>query len=475
MCGLVGVAGDVDLRQKRAFRSLLEVCQVRGRDSTGVVKVTNDKTYGFIKRVGPPSFLFDSKSYDDIIDSDGPCAALLGHCRHKTSGPVDNRSAHPFDFEDEGIIGMHNGTLNSYYNLDGYSSSKVDSEVLFEHLAKNGPEDTFPEISGAWACVWWDDNEKTLNFIRNSERPLWFTWSKNSRQLYWASETWMFGAIERPGETRYGIDLWEGDESKGKYIELPVDTLWSFEILTENRNNMNKPLFKMRPPRIIKGKPPVVRSHSGNVGRDYYGNQRSNGGTSSGSSGASSGNADAFSWKRDPKTGAFHKNRDGGGEVVNPFSGIPETELPLIPDFTQGDSTSSTSSAKESTTSSKNSSDQSKQSTNLQNSEQSTKSQRPTLSVVGAKTNKRKDSNDSTNSTIGFGVSHRTVAGIPYITNNKNSVEYSIEEFDKNTGSICTHCTEPIGDLNEVYEIFDKHTFLCKTCVTPTNIESKVA
>ena len=247
MCGLVGVAGDVSYKVKsKVLKDMLDVCQLRGRDSTGVIKVKKDLSYDWMKQVGPPTYLYDSKMWDNRMEK-GDAAAYIGHCRHKTSGEINKDNAHPFDFPDEGICGVHNGTLCSFTRLDTYNYQKVDSEVLYGHLAQNGPEETFDRLEGAWACVWWNDKEKTINFIRNDQRPLWFTWSKDARMMFWASEPWMFGAVSRE------IELWEGGENKKPYIQLPINTLWSFKINPEAKGDES--VVTMRPAKLIAPAP----------------------------------------------------------------------------------------------------------------------------------------------------------------------------------------------------------------------------
>jgi len=133
MCGIVGIAGKITHQAKNVvFKDFLDVCQVRGRDSTGVIKVRDDKdqSYTWVKSVGTPSSLFDFRKYETEIER-GDAVALVGHCRHKTSGEVSVKNAHPFDFPDEGIIGVHNGTLRNQHTLDGHHYSKVDSEILY--------------------------------------------------------------------------------------------------------------------------------------------------------------------------------------------------------------------------------------------------------------------------------------------------------------------------------------------------------
>ena len=157
MCGIVGMAGKIDHgMQTKVFPDLLAVCQVRGRDSTGVIAVDDDMNYEYLKALGTPDYLLSQVNYPAIVER-GLKTALVGHCRAKTTGAINVRNAHPFDFPDKGIIGVHNGTLRNYTALEDRLKYEVDSQVLYNSIANIGPLETFPQITGAWCCVWWDD------------------------------------------------------------------------------------------------------------------------------------------------------------------------------------------------------------------------------------------------------------------------------------------------------------------------------
>lgn len=460
MCGLIGVAGNVSAQVKNSlFKDMLDVCQTRGRHATGVIKVDDDLDYGYIKNVGPPAMLFDRRSYSDIVET-GNAAALIGHCRHKTSGDNDTASAHPFDYEDEGIIGVHNGTLRSYHDLDTHNFKKVDSEVLYGHLAMNGPEETFNKIEGAWACVWWNDKNKTLNFIRNKERPLWFTWNEDCSMMFWASEIWMFGAISRK------IKLWDGGKADSPYVELPVDTMWSFNIDPKAKKD-EKPLT-MKTPHKIEAKKPVVRGYQGNRNTSRGGNSWRNGDDWYEANGV---------WTR---KGLAGPNADKGGEVTNPFpkDGLNDD----VSDIGREPEQSNTQIGNVSFIH-----NSPKQSDTGADTKLSKKSTRSILSLPertsgtcqqgnnGGRLNASGKRQDNTILNLPKPlnpVSLRTVAGMDYITDEKSKKEFGVLQFEENTGGKCCFCKQPVGDLQEVAEFLNEKQFLCTSCVEePNSIE----
>lgn len=467
MCGLVGVAGDVSYRVRtKIFKDMLDVCQLRGRDSTGVIKVTKDLEYDHMKQVGPPVYLYDSNMWDKQIEA-GDAAALVGHCRHKTSGDVNRRNAHPFDFPEHGIIGVHNGTLRSHQKLDTYTYQKVDSEVLYGHLAQNGPEETFNKTEGAWACVWWNDQEKTLNFIRNDQRPLWFTWSKDARMMFWASEPWMFGSVARD------IDLWDGGEQKQVYIPLPINTLWSFR-LNPNAKGEDRTVT-MRPAKIIDPAPEKKwNSHH------FTPAARNTGGSTNHRVANSPSH-----WEK--QADGTYKPVGKGGKVADPFQqGVQKGKEVLLLNDKLDDLTGTTQeepgttnmsnvsflthSAKR-TESSTRPTNTGKSSRNILSlPERTSKSSQQTNSDVQCeKLESLSPRSKMSPMALVAGVSHRTVLGINYITDNRNSAEFSEDRFLKANNGICSFCKSPTS-LEGVGTILnDKLDFICNPCLSEPN------
>lgn len=179
---------------EKVFKDLLVLDQLRGRDSTGVLSVKRHTDHQILKVVGGPEELTYDKRYDDLFK--GAINALIGHNRWKTKGSVNRRNAHPF--ETPNLIGVHNGTLNNQWKLDNGNSFDVDSEALFHHMDKNGVKHTMDTADGAYALVWWNKKEQTVNFVRNKDRPLFLAYTKDKKVMFLASEGWMIeGAAER--------------------------------------------------------------------------------------------------------------------------------------------------------------------------------------------------------------------------------------------------------------------------------------
>lgn len=222
MCGIVGVAGDLYNRDLDVFKNLLWIDTIRGWHNTGVASVGSNRKVDVCKVEGNPAFLFCKKEFDDMMHPQQK--VLIGHNRHATVGSTEQKNAHPFEFD--GVVGVHNGTL------DGRSSAFLDmkkfgtdSEALYEAINELGVEETIKEIEGAWALVYYNKVDDTLNFIRNSKRSLSYAISAGGKQIYWASEGWMLREILN----RHGVVL-----AQAGIMSLREDRLVSFKLPNGN-------------------------------------------------------------------------------------------------------------------------------------------------------------------------------------------------------------------------------------------------
>lgn len=197
MCGHVGVMGPLlQAKHEDAIEDGLFICGLRGTDSlgVGVVPVNRKEEAPFVqKRCGSAPFYLTLPL--------GGAKVVIGHTRSATIGGINRDLAHPFIYQN--IIGAHNGTLRGEWRkaLEDQTNERFgsDSQAIFYNFAYWGVEETISSIQGAWCLVWWDDDNNTLNMLRNDERPLWTARGKDG-ELFWASEHWMINGMLRAGE-----------------------------------------------------------------------------------------------------------------------------------------------------------------------------------------------------------------------------------------------------------------------------------
>ena len=262
MCGLVGVAGDLYKSHVDAFTDLLWCDTLRGSDSTGVASIFNSGEVKYIKKLGTPVELFDSYGFKDVVAMNAKC--IIGHNRSATVGGRSRSNAHPFIFDS--IVGAHNGTVDhaSKMRMEDGGQFGTDSEAIFNNIDKHGIDETIPKLDGAWCLVFYNDEDKTINFIRNDKRPLTYAFSKDRKQLFWASEAGMLMWILH----RNNIDV-------EKHVSLREDTLHSFTLPKAYQAKFEDPIT-----RKIEGvKKETQHTQPGLVVFPQNGNNASSGGS----------------------------------------------------------------------------------------------------------------------------------------------------------------------------------------------------
>lgn len=243
MCGLVGIAGSIGMKEEKMLRTLLILDSLRGEDSTGIAVIPKKGDVFVAKELGGPFELFASRKWERAMKT--VTRAIIGHNRYATSGGVSKATAHPFDFDT--LVGVHNGTLKNKHNLLDAMAFKVDSENLYHHIEQKGLKNALTLLDGAWALVWWDKLTDSLKILRNKERPLFIVMSEDNKTMFWASEQWML----QIAASREGIKL-------QNIIPVVEDMLYTFYINEDGALE----------------KPKVVHSPSTYVPYVYQGNQQ---------------------------------------------------------------------------------------------------------------------------------------------------------------------------------------------------------
>ena len=252
MCGHVGLAGNLVHKDEATMKRLFLYDYFRGPDSTGLAVIRNTNDVKLAKLASHPLDLFDTQKFKDALQA-FPSHVFIGHNRLATKGVVNNINAHPYEFDH--IVGAHNGTLSpaSFKALEDKIGEKfeVDSKAIFACIAKFGIEETVPLLQGAWALVWFDRSNKTLNFLRNKERPFWTATSADHKKLFWASEWPMIrAAVELQASPD---ELWTQADKGYKFFETQEDLWYQYDIhALKTATEKYKPKVKE-----LKGKEPA--------------------------------------------------------------------------------------------------------------------------------------------------------------------------------------------------------------------------
>ena len=194
MCGMAGAYCPTHLSsfEIKKLQKLLVLNHWRGDDSVGMFdyinkpkgKKTDDLLYW--KTVEHP-IRFAYGTFEKQLNTrwkEESVNAIAVHCRAATIGEVTKANAHPFYFPN--VIGMHNGTITREF--EGKDKYGTDSEAIYALLNEMPFDKAIKEVGyGAYALVWMDFRDNSLNFYRNNQRPL-HGFVAGTNTLYWSSD-----------------------------------------------------------------------------------------------------------------------------------------------------------------------------------------------------------------------------------------------------------------------------------------------
>jgi len=191
MCGIVGYISLSDevleIPKNRIFDELLFMDTLRGEDSTGIMTLEKDFDWEWQKAAVPAPEFMQDKEY---VQRNTKVWACVGHNRAATIGKVTTDNAHPF--EHENVLLVHNGTVRSTHLLPAANSEcAVDSSLIAYNLSEaavDNADSVLSRINGAYALVWFDRRDNSVNFARNHERPLHMGLNSTGNVLLFASD-----------------------------------------------------------------------------------------------------------------------------------------------------------------------------------------------------------------------------------------------------------------------------------------------
>lgn len=205
MCGIHFVINPKGYAAKDKLDDFMSDCflanQVRGLDSSGMFQVKGylnhkgERDVQYYKNASCGSDYISDRPAKTLITAATSSLVSVGHVRAAPQGSINSANAHPFTAirdDNTRIIGVHNGTLTGWRNKKNSDKFDVDSQWLFDTLARDGV-DSFEAFDGAWALVWFDSRfENKLFIARNDKRPLFYAFTEEGGMVG-ASELGMLG------------------------------------------------------------------------------------------------------------------------------------------------------------------------------------------------------------------------------------------------------------------------------------------
>lgn len=276
MCGLVGIAGKLEFRDESLMKRLLLFDYFRGTDSTGFASLNrNNGDTSVVKIASSPIDLFDMKKFNTALTG-ATSSVFLGHNRATTIGKTNNVNAHPFEFDH--IIGAHNGTLTqkSWRALETLigEQTEVDSIALIKAIAKVGIEETVKHLQGAWALTWIDTKEKTINFLRNPERPFWLSYAADFTKIIWASQHPMIAAAIKLAPSQHKEQEIYTDKDNYGYFSTQENIWYRFDLddLVSGKYK-TKPNGKVKELKGLAPEPKAVHTYASHSNYSYMGGE----------------------------------------------------------------------------------------------------------------------------------------------------------------------------------------------------------
>ncbi len=185
MCGIFGIINhsrQYITKGEAIVKQLFIASQFRGTDAYGMVLVNGKGEADWYKNAGVSLSKFFTEpehGHPRFNKMETDKSFVIAHNRHATVGDKNNNDfAHPHVRDNIHLV--HNGTLMFWegkYAKENEGES--DSQGATRLVKAYGIEAAVKKIRGAYVFVFYDEETKKLNIIRNHERPLGIVHTKH--------------------------------------------------------------------------------------------------------------------------------------------------------------------------------------------------------------------------------------------------------------------------------------------------------
>ncbi|MCB0356119.1 MAG: hypothetical protein KDD40_03885 [Bdellovibrionales bacterium] len=222
MCGIFGINDQGGLTQKQFVnqtKSLFKLSKTRGRDSSGIAWLTDDRQLKIHRRSMSPEKFINSPRAKSLFTSTLKPKFMMGHSRLATNGPLYRMSENQPQYTEK-LACIHNGIITNveelwlkYSHLE--RRNVVDTEIvvkLFAYFLSQGKKISeaidmvFSEIEGTASVAIIDKNTQKLLLATNNGSLYTL---KTDKTLYFASEKLILRRLQK----KYNIS--------GNIVHLP--------------------------------------------------------------------------------------------------------------------------------------------------------------------------------------------------------------------------------------------------------------
>lgn len=218
MCGLVGFVNRGIAKEKinNFITQALITNSLRGTDGSGFLLVEENSDVSMYKRPLPGWDLIQLLPTRNILSAVNPVFGLI-HNRAGTNGGNKVETSHPVSHDHIHLI--HNGVVTQLTTL-GASWDAHDSTAVATALATKPEKEILETLTGSYALIWYNAQDKSLNVARNEQRPLYIATAKKSKSVFFSSEDGLLLWLAERNE----IELKDISEFKvGMHLKVPLN------------------------------------------------------------------------------------------------------------------------------------------------------------------------------------------------------------------------------------------------------------